>query len=200
MGRNIELADYLKGVFCEASRVQVLPAGATKEVPLFLRTVYRFARVPLLGRTFLLAMEPDGVLTATPTEYAKHAEVLRTATGIPVAMVLQPVPKPVLQCMLERPGRLVARAHGLPSMRSISFGKTWTSVGPRRPRRDTSRTAAPSVPSLPIKTTRSQGIATVTVQLWPLPWPCTSGPMGGRALRPAPGGFHAPNGPTREVP
>jgi hypothetical protein len=92
MGREPALAGYLKEVFGEAFRVQVLPAAAVREVPLFLRTAYRFARATLLGRTFLLAMEPDGVLTATPTEYAKHAEALRTAMGLPVAMILKPVP------------------------------------------------------------------------------------------------------------
>ncbi len=92
MGREIELAGYLKEVFGEAFRVQVLPAVAARKVPLFLRTAYRFAWATLLGRTFLAAIEPDGVTAATPTEYAKHADALRNAMGMPVAMVLQPVP------------------------------------------------------------------------------------------------------------
>lgn len=92
MGRRTELAGYLVEVFGQTPRVQQLPPTAVRDVPLFLRTAYRFARAAVLGRTFLLAIEPDGVPTATPTEYGKHAEALRTAMGIPVALVLQPVP------------------------------------------------------------------------------------------------------------
>jgi hypothetical protein len=55
-----------------------------------------------LGRTFLAAIEPDGVPTATPTEYAKHAEALRTAMGLPVALVLQPVPTHVRNRLVQR--------------------------------------------------------------------------------------------------
>jgi hypothetical protein len=132
MGRELELAGYLKEIFGEAFRVQLLPAAAAREVPLFLRTAYRFARATLLGRTFLLAMEPDGVPTATPTEYAKHAEALRTAMGFPVAMVLQPVPTHVRNRLVHQgvpfvvPGRqmflpflaLDLREHEAPPIRS----------------------------------------------------------------------------------
>jgi hypothetical protein len=92
MGRETELARYLTEVFGQAFHLQTLPLASVREVPLFLRTAYRFARATLLGRTFLVAIEPDGVPTATPTEYARHAETLRSVTGLPVALVLLPVP------------------------------------------------------------------------------------------------------------
>lgn len=102
MGREIELAGYLTKVFGQTFRVQVLPPAAAREVPLFLRTAYGFAEATLLGRTFLLAMEPDGFPTATPTGYAKYAETLRTAMGLPVALVLQPVPTHVRNRLVQR--------------------------------------------------------------------------------------------------
>lgn len=102
MGREIELAGYLTKVFGQAFRIRVLPQAAVREVPLFLRTAYGFVRATLLGRTFLAALEPDGVPTATPTEYAKHEEALRTAMGLPVAVVLQPVPTHVRNRLVQR--------------------------------------------------------------------------------------------------
>jgi DNA-binding MarR family transcriptional regulator len=69
-----------------------LLAAKVAGLPLFLRERYQFARTRLFGQSILLALEQGNPESATPGEYEKHADTLRSQSGEPVVLVLPALP------------------------------------------------------------------------------------------------------------
>jgi len=89
---NNELVRYLEEVAGEPPTLLDMPDGEDLDVPLFLRSTYRVHEAWLLRRRFVFAVERADRGDATPLERAKHVELLRTALGTDVALVLRGVP------------------------------------------------------------------------------------------------------------
>ncbi|HQP34197.1 MAG TPA: hypothetical protein PLI95_03425 [Polyangiaceae bacterium] len=86
------LVSYLEQILGALPATRDLPAGETRNVPLFLRSAYRFTEVTLLSRRVILASQREGHGTATPGEYATHVGLLRKALGADVALALPMLP------------------------------------------------------------------------------------------------------------
>jgi hypothetical protein len=87
-----ELGQYLEEVTGKPPTLREMPQEKDRGVPLFLRSTYRAYSAHLFGRRFAFAVEQGDPGEATPLERAKHVELLRTALGTDVALVLQGVP------------------------------------------------------------------------------------------------------------
>jgi DNA-binding MarR family transcriptional regulator len=87
-----ELGRYLEEVTGKPPALRELPQGKERGVPLFLRSTYRPYSAHLFGRRFAFAVEQGDPGGATPLTRAKHVELLRTALGTDVALVLHGVP------------------------------------------------------------------------------------------------------------
>ena len=78
-----------------------LVAAKVVGLPLFLRERYQFGRTRLFGQSFLLALEQGTPESATPGEYEKHADTLRTQAGEPIVLVLPALPSYVRNRMVR---------------------------------------------------------------------------------------------------
>jgi DNA-binding MarR family transcriptional regulator len=83
-----ELARYLEQITGQAPALREIEPGDAAVLPLFLRSAYGLLRATLFGRSFVLAMAQDEQDHATPTECARHVDLLRTAVQGEVALVL----------------------------------------------------------------------------------------------------------------
>lgn len=93
-----QLLDHLADV---TGSVPDLVVAKVVGLPLFLRERYQFGRVQLFGQRFLLAMEKGNGDAATPREYEKHADTLRSQAGEPVILVLPTLPSYVRNRMVR---------------------------------------------------------------------------------------------------
>jgi DNA-binding MarR family transcriptional regulator len=88
MKTQTELAGYLEQITGQAPALRKMAPGDGADLPLFLRSAYRLVRTSLFGHSFVLAVAQDGQGHATPTGYARHADLLRAAVRGEVALVL----------------------------------------------------------------------------------------------------------------
>ena len=86
------LIRYLEDISGEPPAIRELAAGDAAHLPLFITTAYRFFATNLFGRRFVLAVQGEDQEAATPVEYATHANLIRKALNIDVAMVLLGLP------------------------------------------------------------------------------------------------------------
>jgi hypothetical protein len=95
-------ARYLEGIAGVAPAIRPLADGDVARVPLFITTAYRLFATNLFGRRFVLAVQVEGQAVATPTAYAKHASLIRTALQGEVALVLSGMPAYVRNRLVQQ--------------------------------------------------------------------------------------------------
>jgi len=86
-----DLQGYMEKVLGERPRLAPVPADQLRELPMYLRSAYRFERTRLGGVDFVLAFLADRP-SVTVGEYARHVRALEEKLGGHVALVLPPIP------------------------------------------------------------------------------------------------------------
>lgn len=81
----------------------ILPEAPARRaaLPLYLRAYYDVREATLLGRKVAVALQKEDADPATPSEYSKHHEVMRTILGEEVALVLPNVSASTRQRLLQ---------------------------------------------------------------------------------------------------
>ena len=86
------LINYIELVTGVRPRLEETPLPATSRLPLFLRERYEFLETELFGRRLHFALEETQPSELSPTEYGRHAALLKRYFGEDVVLVIGKLP------------------------------------------------------------------------------------------------------------
>jgi len=92
MTRDHSLIPYIEALTGVRPRLEEQPEPSVSSVPLFLRERYDFLETQLFGRRLRLAMEKEQPNEVSPTEYGRHAALLKQLFGVEVVLVIPKMP------------------------------------------------------------------------------------------------------------